>query len=226
MPQDDTYQTCVAHKQGGNSLEIGSGGDITIESGGTIMGMSGGVFSASEAFDFFLDSETFFTDRLRNALMGKGAWSIIVGSTGETISETMGGAPNLGGAPNATAPPITPSRMGYIVFSLANQDGYSARLHSANSGEELCIILRGEAGDGVSLILRFSTDPSDAALLDIAGVSVIGTTGKTLSSLLLWASADSRAFVRMIGVDDGCWAIIDIGESTGLGTTVTERVET
>ncbi len=216
MPQDDTYQTVVAHKQGGMSMDIGSGGDLTIESGGALRGMSGGVMSVSAAFDFlFSDNETFFTDRMRNNLMGKGAWSVIVGSTGGTISDVV-----IGGVIDSW-PPITPSRMGYIVFSLANADTYSCRLHSAHSGEELCIILRGEAGDGVSLEVHFSADVS---ALNLAGVSVMGTSGQTLSGMLLYASAASRAFVRMIGVDDGCWAIIGNTESTGTGNQVVQQI--
>ncbi len=221
MAQDESYQTKVYHKRPGDDYEVGSGGDLIIESGGRIKALSGASMLCSAAFDFFIASETFFTDRMRNFLMGRGAWSVIVGSDGETISETIGGAPNLGGAPGATYPPITPSRMGFIVFSLANADGYSARLHSAYSGEELVIILRGEAGDGVSMILRCSADNSAK---NHSGVSVIGASkGSTLSSILLYASADSRAILRMVGIDDGTWAVVDSGQSTGNGNEVFEQ---
>ena len=215
MPQNETYQTNIYHLHGGNDLEVGSGGDVTIESGGTIAGMDHGAINVSAAADFFLDSETFFPDRLRNALMGKGAWSIKVGSTGGTISDNLNAL-----AAVDSYPPITPSRIGYLVFSLANADTYSARLHSAYSGEELCIILRGEAGNTVSLILHFSADTSAA---NLSGVSVVGGTGLQLSSVLLYGSAVSRAFMRMIGVADGCWAIIDSGQSVGTGTSVREQ---
>lgn len=215
MPQDDSYQTNVYREHGGNNFVVGSSGDLTIESDGAIRALSGGSMYCSAAFDFFLDSETFCTDRMRNYLMGRGAWSVVVGSTGGTVSDTI-----VGGAVDSY-PPITPSRQGYIVFSLANADTYSARLHSAHSGEELCIIVRGEAGDGVSLILHFSADTS---ALNLSGVSVIGQSlGSTLSSVLLYGSANSRAFLRLLGVDDGCWAVIDAGQSTGDGEQVTEQ---
>ena len=216
MPQDDSYQTNVYRSHGGNDLEIGSSGDLTIESDGALRACSGGSMRCSAAFDFFLDSETFCTDRLRNYLMGRGAWSIKVGSTGGTVSDTI-----VAGVVDSY-PPITPSRMGYIVFSLANADTYSARLHSAHSGEELCIILRGEAGDGVSLELHFSADTS---AVNLSGVSVIdGSTGDVLSGVLLYGSATSRAFLRLVGIADGTWAVIDSGQSTGDGATVVEQL--
>lgn len=218
MPQSDTYQTNVYHERGGNDLIVGSGGDLTIESDGALRGMSGGSMACSGAFDFFLASETFFTDRIRNALMGKGRWSVIVGSTGETISATIG--PNITSFNGVNAAPITPSRTGFIVFSLANADAYSVNLHSAHSGEELFIILRGEAGDAVSLIVRCS---SFVSTKNFPGVSIIGTSGDQLSSLLLYASAASRAFVRLYGIDDGCWAIIGNTQTTGTGNQVIER---
>ncbi len=220
MAQDESYQTKVYHKRPGDDYEVGSGGDLIIESGGRIKALSGASMLCSAAFDFFIASETFFTDRMRNFLMGRGAWSVIVGSTGGTISENIGGVAAVG----ASDPPITPSRMGYIVFSLVNADTYSARLHSAYSGEELVIILRGEAGNTVSMILRASTTASDEATRHLAGVSVIGASkGSTLSSILLFASADSRAILRMVGIDDGTWAVVDSGQSTGNGNEVVEQ---
>jgi len=218
MPQDDTYQTNVYQPHGGNDLEIGSSGDLTVESDGAITGLSGGSMACSAAFDFFLAGETFFTDRMRNALMGKGRWSVVVNSAAGEISATMG--PNITSFNGVNAAPVTPSRTGFIVFSLANDDAYSANLHSAYSGEELCIILRGEAGDGVSMILRCSSFDSAK---NFTGVSIMGTSGDQLSSLLLYASAASRAFVRLLGIDAGCWAIIGNTQATGTGNQVVER---
>ncbi len=218
MSQDDTYQTNVYYAQGGGNIAIGSSGDLTIESDGAIRALSGGSMACSEAFDFFLAGETFFTDRMRNALMGRGRWSVIVGSTGETISATIG--PNITSFNGVNAAPVTPSRTGYIVFSLANADAYSVNLHSAHSGEECCIILRGEAGDAVSIILRCSADDSTK---NFTGVSIMGTSGDQLSSLLLYASAASRAFVRLLGITEGTWAIIGNTQATGTGNQVVEQ---
>ena len=96
----------------------------------------------------------------------------------------------------------------------------SARFCSAYEGEELVIMCR---GNGQSMVLTIHAS-ADTSALNISGVSIIGQSyGSTLSSIILMTSLASFAFLRMVGVADGTWAVIDAGESRGTGACVVER---
>lgn len=211
MAQDDTYQTDVYRERPGDTLNIGSDGALTVWSGGEIIGNSVGYMSCEDGFEFFFNDRTISAARMLNYLVGRPRWSIITddGTTGDTIS-AMGGSD----------PPVLPSMMGYIVFSITDElSDASARMPSAHIGEELVIIMRGIGSTG-SIKIHFSGVTST---LNISGVACIGQSEDDLSMIRLRNSQTSFGFLRLVGVADGVWAVIDNGQSRGTGNCVDEE---
>ena len=207
MAQDDTYQTKAYHVRDADAYMIGSGGNLTFWSGATLSANSVGNFICESNFEFFFNDQTISADRMLNFLIGRTRWSVIINSAG-TLS-------NLGGTTN---PPILPSMMGYIVFSLADAaSNASARLHSAKAGEDLVIMMRGIGSTG-SVIIYFSGNAAG-----LSGVAVIGQSEDALSRIHINNSATSFGFIRLIGVEDGVWAVVDAGQSRGTGACVDEQ---
>ena len=215
MTQDITYQTDTYHERGADDYLVGSDGNLTVWSGGEIMGNSVGYFSMEEGFEFFMNDMAISAGRMFNFLVGRGRWSVIgpVDIASEKLS-AMGGS----------SPPVLPSMQGYIVFSINDdQSAASARLPSAHIGEELVMMIRGDCEAG-SIHIYASGQTS---ALNISGVGLIGHSEDALSAIILTASADSRAFIRLVGVEDGVWAITDNGFSVSeLGVCVIEKPQT
>ena len=119
-------------------------------------------------------------------------------STGATVLSDAGGS----------SPPVLPS--GYGTIRIEASDGgtnLSARLHSANSGEVLDIVLFG--GSVASIIIYFSGHTSG-----ISGVNVVGlehsATASALSSISMRQSAASFARIKLKALDSGSWAVVEI----------------
>lgn len=211
MVQDPTYQTDTFFQRPGDTLNIGSDGALTVWSGGEIIGNSVGYFSCEEGFEFFFNDQNISAARMLNYLVGRPRWSIITddGTTGDTIS-AMGGSD----------PPVLPSMMGFIVFSITDElSDASARMPSAHIGEELVIMMRGIGSTG-SIKIHFSGVTS---ALNISGVACIGQSEDALSMIRLYNSQTSFGFLRLVGVEDGIWAVIDNGQSRGNGGCVNEE---
>lgn len=210
--EDITYQTDVFRQRPGDTHHIGSDGSCTFWSGGELMGNSVGYFSCEEGFEFFMNDMNVSAARMFNFLAGRGRWSIIgpVDVASEKLS-AMGGS----------SPPVLPSMQGYIVFSINDdQSAASARLPSAHQGEELVMMIRGDCEAGSIHIFA----SGETSTLNISGVGLIGHSEDALSAIILTASADSRAFIRLCGVEDGVWAIIDNGFSVSeVGVCVIEE---
>ncbi len=210
MAQDETYQTDTYRERPGNAFHIGSDGTATLWSGGEAIGRSNAAMSCEDGFEFFFNDQTISAARMLNFLAGRVAWSVIHGhgaAAGDSVISAMGGSD----------PPVLPSMMGYIVFSLDDgQSNASARLGSAHMGEDLVIMMRGIGSTGSVLIL-FSGDTGG-----LSGVAVIGQSEDAISHIHIQNSQTSFGFVRLIGVEDGVWAVIDNGQSRGTGACVIE----
>lgn len=231
MAQDETYQTEVYHEQGGHKEVVTSGGIVEVQSGGTIdisasgilniqsgaafNALSGGSMNLESDFAFFFGSNMIAANRMINYLMGRGAVSII--TTTLTKLSAMGGS----------SPPVLPSRQGYIFFSFCTGSAtqVSCRLHSAYIGEELIIMMRGEdAGAYISIKLSGGDG--------LSGVSVQGYSNNAsiLSCIMMYNSASCYPRLKLLGVADGTWAIVDATalSSDGTGGTadvIVEQVE-
>ncbi len=163
---------------------------VGIEQGATIMYIKeGGIFK-------FWDEE-FTGSLLRGLARSNRDYTITNYSTGATVLSDHGGS----------SPPVLPSAYGTIRIEASDGGtNLSARLHSAGSGETLNLILMG--GSVASIIIYFSGNASG-----ISGVNVIGLEhsagASALSSISMRQSAGSFALVRMIGQDNGSWAIVE-----------------
>lgn len=212
MTEDITYQTKKYSARPGDTHHIGSDGNLTLWSNAELMGNSVGYFSMEEGFEFFMNDMAISAGRMFNFLVGRGRWSVIgpVDIASEKLS-AMGGSD----------PPVLPSMQGYIVFSVNDdQSKANARFCSAHKGEELVIMIRGNC-EAASIHIHASGETSD---LNISGVELIGHSEDALSALIITASADSRAFVRLVSPEDGVWAIVDNGFSVSeLGVCVREE---
>ena len=219
MAEDLTYTTKVYERVSDgdgrivSGMTVGASGAMVIESGGVLRGTDSASFSCMSDFQFFIREQGIYTKYIKNYMIGRNQWSILILS-GTTLSA---------GAPAGSQPPILPSRIGYFFISSvknANNHQLSARLCSAYQGAEMVIHLRG-AGESTVLILHASADTS---ALNLSGVSVIGQSyGSSLSSIILYTSGASAAFLRLVGVADGTWAVIDAGQSRGDGGCVVEQ---
>ena len=212
MAEDLTYQTRAYHQRPGDADVIGSDATLTMWSNATISANSVGYMSCEDGFEFFLNDRTISAARMLNFLVGRGRWSVIgpVDIASEQLS-AMGGS----------NPPVLPSMMGFIVFSTNDdQSAAAARFCSAHIGEELVIMFRGDCEAG-SIHIHASGETS---ALNISGVGLIGHSEDALSALIIQTSAASRAFVRLVGVEDGVWAIVDNGFSVSItGACVIEE---
>lgn len=213
MAQDDTYQVDVYKQRPGDTLNIGSDGTLTVWSGGEIMGNSLGYMSCEDGFEFFFNDQTISAARMLNYLVGRARWSVIHVSGAAGTLSAMGGS----------EPPVLPSMQGFIVFSCeqgANDNtSLACRMPSAHIGEELVIMMRGDASL-TSVMIHFSGVTST---LNISGVACIGQSEGPLSMIRLYNSNASFGLVRLVGVEDGTWAVIDNGYSRGDGGSVNEE---
>lgn len=212
MAQDDTYQVDVYKQRPGDTHHIGSDGELTVWSGGELLGNSLGYMSCEEGFEFFFNDRTVSAARMLNYLVGRPRWSVIhVSGAGGQLS-AMGGS----------APPVLPSMQGFIVFSceqLNDVTSLACRMPSAHVGEEVVIMMRGDASK-TSVMIHFSGVTST---LNISGVACIGQSEDTLSMIRLYNSNASFGLIRLVGVEDGVWAVIDNGQSRGDGGCVNEE---
>ncbi len=230
MAQDDTYQTNVYHEREGDkeivtsggiieiqsvgTIDISTEGMLNIQSGGLLKALSGGYLSAESSFNFFNVDEGVTAAHMRNFLMGR--FSVFVHGNSDSAIGSEEVLSDLGGS----NPPVLPSREHLVILSLwGAADDWSARMCSSYEGQECIIIVKGAAT--TSGILLFS---ADTAADNISGVNCIGTNGDSLSSILMWGSAVSKAMVKLVGLADGAWAVVETGSHTA--TVVTEQVMT
>ena len=147
-----------------------------------------------------------------NYLVGRGRWSVIHVSGAAGVLSEMGGS----------EPAVLPSMQGFIVFSCAQLNDITSlacRMPSAHAGEEVVIMMRGDASK-TSVMIHFSGVTS---ALNISGVACIGQSEGPLSMIRLYNSNESFGLIRLVGVEDGVWAVIDNGYSRGDGGCVNEE---
>lgn len=165
--------------------------DVGIEQGATTMYVKqGGIMKWYD--------EEFVGSMLRALGRSNQVTTITNYSTGATVLSDTGGS----------SPPVLPSGFGTIRIEASDGGtNLSARLHSANSGEVLDIVLMG--GSVASIIIYFSGHASG-----ISGVNVIGlhhsAGASALSSISMRQSAGSFARVKLKALDSGSWAIAEI----------------
>jgi hypothetical protein len=107
-------------------------------------------------------------------------------------------------AQEATYPPILPSQYGMIVLSMADAaSNASARLPSAQQGNDLVIALRG-GGSTCSVVIYCEGHTSG-----LTGASVIGYTSGAISNISMRGSAASNPILRLHAFSDGTWSVVD-----------------
>jgi len=181
MAQDDTYQTKVYHERGGGNTEV-------VKSDGILRGHSGGIMSAESGFIFALADQEILAKDVTRVVH---SWNDTVVITPAFNSVKLTGQNEL---PRNV-------RMVTIIGSVTMSKA-SYWLTSCSAGAEVYLRLVGD------LTGTFTNANTSMAVYLSADVTLLGSGGSALTSMLMQTSAATDAMVHLVAHADNCWAII------------------
>ncbi len=124
----------------------------------------------------------------------RGAVTLTNLSTGSTVLSDLGGS----------SPPILYSDYRVIYLSCTGtMTNGSARLPSAHAGQLLQIRFTPAAGGSTASVLIYLSGHTSG----VSGVGGLASTGSGLSSISIRQSAASFAWVELVGLEAGVWAV-------------------